>query len=92
MKDVKSLNRDFQLNENMPVDIRYSDDTALISAVFEKLQLSTLELEQTYQKWGLKINPLKFAIMIPYSKTEIEIDNKVVPKVSKFKYQWGHKK
>ena len=77
MKGVKSLNRDFQLNENMSVDIRYADDTTLISAVFEKLQLSTLELEQACQKWGLKINPLKCAIMTPDSKAEI--DNNVFP-------------
>ena len=50
MKGVKSLNRDFQLNENMSVDVRYADDTTLISAVFEKLHLSTLELEQACQK------------------------------------------
>ena len=37
MKDVKSLNRNFQLNENMSVDIRYADDTILILAIFEKL-------------------------------------------------------
>ena len=37
MKGVKSLNRDFQLNENMSVDIRYADDTILISTIFEKL-------------------------------------------------------
>ena len=86
MKGVKSLNRDFQLNENMSVDIRYADDTTLISAVFEKLQLSTLELEQACQKWGLKINPLKCAIITPDSNAEIEIDNNVVPKVSKFKF------
>ena len=86
MKGVKSLNRDFQLNENMSVDIRYADDTTLISAVFEKLQLSTLELEQACKKWGLKINPLKCAIMTPDSNAEIEIDNNVVPKVSKFKF------
>ena len=87
MKGVKSLNRHFQLNENMSVDIRYPDDTTLISAaVFEKLQLSTLELEQACQKWGLKINPLKCAIMTPDSNAEIEIDNNVVPKVSKFKF------
>ena len=86
MKGVKSLNRDFQLNENMSVDIRYADDTTLISAVFEKLQLSTLELEQACQKWGLNINPLKCAIMTPDSNAEIEIDNNVVPKVSKFKF------
>ena len=86
MKGVKSLNRDFQLNENMSVDIRYADDTTLISAVFEKLQLSTFELEQACQKWGLKINPFKCAIMTPDSNAEIEIDNNVVPKVSKFKF------
>ena len=50
MKGVKSLNREFQLNENMFVDTRYTDDTTLISAVFEKIQLSTLELEQACQK------------------------------------------
>ena len=38
MKGVKSLNLDFQLNENMYVDIRYADDTTLISDVFEKLK------------------------------------------------------
>ena len=52
MKGVKSVNRDFQLNENMSVDIRYADDTTLISDVFNKLQLSTLELEQACQKCG----------------------------------------
>ena len=86
MKGVTSLNRDFQLNENMSVDIRYADDTTFISAVFEKLQLSTLELEQACHKWGLKINPLKYAIIILDSNAEIEIDNNVVPKVSKFKF------
>ena len=52
IKGVKSLNRDFQLNENMSVYIRYAEDTTLISAVFDNLQLSTLELEQSCQKCG----------------------------------------
>ena len=30
MKGVKSLNRDFQLNENVSVNIRYADDTTLM--------------------------------------------------------------
>ena len=84
MKGVTSLNRDFQLNENMSVDIRYADDTTLIVTIFEKLQLSTLELEQACQKWGLKINPFKCAIMTPDSNAETAID--LVPKVSKFKF------
>ena len=86
MKGVKSLNRDFQLNENMSVDIRYADDTTLIYAEFEKLQISTVELEKACQKKGLKINPLKCAIMTPDSNAEIEIDNNMVPKISKFKF------
>ena len=36
-------------------------------------------------KWGLKINPLKCAIMTPDSKAEIEIDNNLVPNFYKFK-------
>ena len=78
MKVVKSLNRDFQLNENMSIDIKYSDDTTLIFDIFEKLQLYLLEIEQARQKWCLKINPLKCAIMTP--------DSKVVPKFSNFKF------
>ena len=64
----------------MSVDIRY---IKFISAVFEKLQLSPLELEQACQKWCLKINLLKCAIMTPVRKAEIEID-KWFPKFSIF--------
>ena len=42
MNGVNTLNRDFQLNENMSVDIRYADDTTVISDIFEKLQLYIL--------------------------------------------------
>ena len=42
MKGVKSLNRDIKFKKNISVDIRYADDTTLIYAVFEKLQISTL--------------------------------------------------
>ena len=62
----------------MSVDIRYADDTTLISAVFEKLQLSTLEPELACQKCGLKINLLKCVI--------IKLKSIKFPKVSKFKF------
>ena len=32
----------------MLIDIRYADDTTLVSAVFEKLQIATSELENAY--------------------------------------------
>jgi hypothetical protein len=38
-------------------NIRYADDTTLLGMVFEKLQLSTDELERACAKWGMKINP-----------------------------------
>ena len=43
-------------------------------------------LNKLAKKWGLKINPLKCPIMTPDSNAEIEIDNNVVHKVSKFKF------
>ena len=52
MTGFKSLNHNFQLNENMSVDISYADETTLTSDIFKKLQLSTLELEQACQKLG----------------------------------------
>ena len=53
----------------MSIDIRYADDTTLLSAVFEKLQIATSELENVYHKWGLKINPLKCALLTTEKRT-----------------------
>ena len=68
----------------MYFDIRYADDTTCISVVFEKLKLSTLACEKSYQKWGLNINPLNCAIMTSDSNSEIEIDNNVKFEEPKF--------
>jgi len=86
MKEVKSLDTHFQLKDDMITDIRYADDTTLVSAVFEKLRRSTAELEKACTKWGLKINPNKCAIMSSETNEEIKIDNELVPKVSEFKF------
>jgi len=86
MKELKSLDGHFQLTEDMSTDIRYADDTTLVSAVFGKLQQSTAELEKACRKWGLKINPLKCAVMSSEINEEITIDNQIVPKVKEFKF------
>ena len=44
-------------------NIRYADDTTLVDLVFDKLQISTNELEKACSKWGMKINPTKCKIM-----------------------------
>ena len=59
MKGLTCLDRNLRLDDEMSIDIRYADDTTLVSAVFENLQIATSELENACHKWGLKINPLK---------------------------------
>ena len=45
MADLKSLCKEFKLNTNHSFDIRYADDTTIMSIVFDMLQLSTEELQ-----------------------------------------------
>ena len=54
-KELKHLGDEFHLQDALSIDIRYADDTTLLSAVFEKLQLPTVQLETTCQKWGMKV-------------------------------------
>lgn len=56
MEEVQSLNRRITWDEDMSFDIRYADDTTLVSLVFAKLELSTEELGRACARWGMKIN------------------------------------
>ena len=56
LADLKSLCKEFKLDTNLSFDIRYANDTTIMSNVFEKLQLSTEELQAACRKWGMKIN------------------------------------
>ena len=59
MKGLTCLDRNLRLDDDMSIDIKYADDITLVSAVFEKLQIATSEIENTCHKWCLKIYPLK---------------------------------
>ena len=48
--DLKILCKEFMLDTNLSFDIRYADDTTIMSIVFEKLQLSTEELRAACRK------------------------------------------
>ena len=85
MKEIRCLQEDITLNEDLCCDIRYADDTTLISATFELLQLSTMQLENACRKYGLKINGDKCKIM-SQDANDITIDSKVVGKVTKFNF------
>ena len=54
MADLKSFCKELKPDTNL--DVRYADDTTISSTVFEKLQLTTEELQAVYRKWGVNIN------------------------------------
>ena len=85
MAELKSIQTSLQLTENLSCDIRYADDTTLIATVFEKLKLSTAELEQSCEKWGVKINSAKTKL-ISTVQGEISINNQIIENVNSFVY------
>ena len=83
MKELKDIERGLSYSDNISLDIRYADDTTLLAAVFEKLKLSTSQLEQACKRWGMKINGAKCKILSPIND-DIEIDNETVEHVAQF--------
>ena len=63
MKDLRNLDNGIQMGEMSINNIRYADDTTLVNLVFDKLQISTNELEKACSKMGMNINPTKCKIM-----------------------------
>jgi hypothetical protein len=82
MDELRSLT-DFHLHADMSTDVRYADDTTLISLIFDKLKLSTEELENACKKWGMKINAAKCKLM-GQGVGQITINNNAVENVEKF--------
>ena len=51
MKGLTCL--DLRLDDEISgIDIRYADDTTLVSAVFDKFKIETSELENACHKWA----------------------------------------
>ena len=63
MKELKSLNNMLKLQASLSLCIRYADNATLLSAIFDKLQLSTSQLVNTCHKCGMKINGADSKIM-----------------------------
>ena len=76
MKELKSLDPSLQMRDSFSVDIRYADDTTLLSAIFDKLRLSC-------KKWGMKINGAKCKIISPSRESRV-IDGQEVEHVEDF--------
>ena len=56
MEEIKCLQDQVTIDENLAMDLRYADDTTLISTIFRILNLSTEQLEEACGNYGLKIN------------------------------------
>ena len=80
------LNSNLELEElydDLNVDLKYADDTTLISVIYELLQLSTSQLEAACRKFGMKVNADKSKIMSEDIRN-ISIDGVNLEKVDSF--------
>ena len=82
MDEIQTLQQTLSLNNDLVSDIRYADDTTLLTALFEKLEISSKELEESCKKWGMKVNSDKCKV-ISESRIEIKIDNEPVENVKR---------
>ena len=83
MEELSSLH-DLHLERGLSTDIRYADDTTLISVMLERLKFSTHELEAACEKWGLKINASKCKVITPEPSPDIQVNNAAVEVVENF--------
>ena len=85
MDELKCLQERVTLDNDLNFDIRYADDTTLIAAVFEKLQIATDQLQEACKKYGMKINTDKCKV-ISNSTTNITIENERMENVEEFNF------
>ena len=85
MDELKCLQEHVTLDNDLNFDARYADDTTLIAAVFEKLQLATDQLQEACKNYGMKINTDKCKV-ISNSHANITIENENVENVEEFKF------
>ena len=57
INEVESISNHFDMRaEEFSLSIKYADDSTLLTLDLDKLQVATLELQQSCLKWGMKIN------------------------------------
>ena len=83
MMELLSLDGALTYADDMSMEVRYADDTTLLSAMFEKLQLSTTELEIACARWGMKINVDKCKVL-SQNDGQVYIAGAAVEKVNNF--------
>ena len=54
MKEIKEDDQVIEVNDKMSIELKYADDTVLISCVFDRLKKSARQLKLATMTWGLK--------------------------------------
>ena len=81
MDEFCSIQHTFNLVTGMCFQTRYVDDITLISAIFQKLKISTNDLEASCKNWGMKVNPDTCKIILAEADN-IQIDGNKVERFS----------
>ena len=84
MKELKCLQETITFDDELCCDVRYADDTTLITVTFLLLEFATNQLESACARYELIINGDKCKILSPENEKEIYIDGKLVEKVEQF--------
>ena len=85
MDEIKCLQDRVTLDEDLNFDTRHTDDTTIIAAVFERLQLTTDQLQEICKEYEMNIITEKWKD-ISDSTTNVTIENKDIEIVKKFKF------
>ena len=81
MDEFCSIQHTLNLVTGMCSQTRYADDTTLISAIFQKLKISTNDPEASCKKGGMRRNPDRCKIISPEADN-IQIDGNKVERFS----------
>ena len=85
MDGLQELQASVSFDNQLCMDVRYVDNTTLVAAVFEKLQLSTDQLQEACLKYGMKINVVKCNAITP-NQEPITIEGNNIETVNNFTF------
>ena len=85
IKEIKEVDQVIERNDQISLELIYTDDTMLILFVFDRFKNSTRELEDATKEWGLKINGSKCKLLSECNRS-IEVDGLPIEHVQMFKY------
>ena len=85
MDEIKCLQECARLEDDLNFNARYANDTTLIAAIFERLQLADDQLQEACKNFGMEINTEKCKV-ISDSTTNLTIKIEEIEIVKELKF------